>query len=105
MFKYLMILAIAAAVIYVGYHPEILEQSLSGPSFKVWVDQPFSQSKVTLERSLMVLNVQSREDKPITVKRVLANDDPKCVTTSQPQSFGRDGAARLNASSESVKPL
>jgi hypothetical protein len=83
MVKYLLVLLVAAGVIYVSQHPEVLDL-MSGPSFKVWVDQPFTQG---LDRNIVVLNVRSREDKPITVKRVFANEDPKCLNPNQPQSF------------------
>jgi hypothetical protein len=84
MFRYFLVLTIAGIVIYASQRPEILGLGLSDPSFKVWVDQPFSHG---LDRNIVVLNVQSREDKPIIVRGVLANDDPKCVNTNQPQSF------------------
>jgi hypothetical protein len=44
MFRYLLVL-IVAVVIYLAQHPQVLDLSLSGPSFKVWVDQPFSEGQ------------------------------------------------------------
>jgi hypothetical protein len=81
MFKYFSVLAIAAAVIYVSQHPEILGLSdLSGPDFKVWIEK----TRIPPNNDpYYILDVQSREEKPISVKRVLMNDDPKCVNTDR----------------------
>jgi len=73
-FKYLIGAAIVAVVGYAG--AEFLALSEAGPDFRVWVkrthippnDDPYD-----------FLNVQSREDKPIVLKGVVMNDDPRCI--------------------------
>ncbi|MCP3462133.1 hypothetical protein [Bradyrhizobium sp. CCGUVB23] len=57
------------------------------PRFKVWVDQPFIESRGVLDRNVVALNLQSLEDQAISVTRVLVNDDPNCLNQTQPQSF------------------
>jgi hypothetical protein len=47
-----------------------------GPDFKVWVEQTHIPPN---NDPYDVLYLQSREDRPITVKGVVMNDDPKCV--------------------------
>jgi hypothetical protein len=76
MVKYLLVLTIAGLVIYAAQHPEFLGVLDQGPDFKVWVDQIHVPPNNT---PYDILNVQSREQKPIIVKRVLMNDNPKCV--------------------------
>jgi len=50
--------------------------SNAGPDLKVWVGQtPIPPNNDPYD----VLYVPSREDEPIVLKRVLMNDDPKCV--------------------------
>lgn len=74
MFKFLVGLAVGAAGLYAAQ--ELWAGSNAGPDFRVWVthtpippnDDPYD-----------MLNVQSREDEPIVLKRVVVNDDPKCV--------------------------
>jgi hypothetical protein len=47
-----------------------------GPDFKVWVNQTHIPPN---NDPYDILNVQSREEKPIIVKRIMMNDNPKCV--------------------------
>jgi hypothetical protein len=79
MFKYFAVLAIAGAVIYGSQHPEVLglsSASASGPDFKVWIETTHIPPN---NDAYYILDVQSREDKPVAVTSVLMNDDPKCV--------------------------
>jgi hypothetical protein len=79
MFKYFFVLALAGVVIYAVNHPERLGldlSSVSGPTFKVWVNhRPIPPNNDRYD----TLMIQSREEQPIGVKSVLLNDDPKCV--------------------------
>jgi hypothetical protein len=79
MFKYLLVLTVAALVIYVAQHSELLGLLDQGPDFKVWVNQTHIPPN---NDPYDILNVQSREEKPIIVKRILMNDDPKCINMS-----------------------
>jgi hypothetical protein len=50
--------------------------SNAGPDLKVWV----GQTQIAPNNDpYHVPYVQSREDKPMVLKRVVMNDDPKCV--------------------------
>jgi hypothetical protein len=92
MIKYLIVLTIAGGVIYVSQHPEMLGLLDSSPSFKVWVNKtpiPPNNSPFSM------LNVQSREDRPITVKRVLMNDDPKCIRPEGAIDYRPDTPVKL----------
>ncbi|MFG3596479.1 hypothetical protein [Bradyrhizobium sp. RDI18] len=79
MFRYFFVLVIAGGVIYAAQHPEALRFLDSSPDFKVWMEQ--TRIPPNNER-YDILNVQSREEKPIIVKSILMNDDPKCVRLS-----------------------
>jgi hypothetical protein len=80
MFRYLTVFAMAGAIIYVSQHPEILGLTWSGlsarPDFKVWIEETHVRPN---NDRYYILDVQSREDKPLIVKGVVMNDDPKCV--------------------------
>jgi hypothetical protein len=74
MFKYLVGLAVGAAGLYGAQ--QLWAASNAGPDLRVWVAQTHIPPN---DDPYDVLYVQSREDKPIVLKRVLMNDDPKCV--------------------------
>lgn len=74
MFKYLAGLVVGAAGLYAA--EQVWSASSEGPDFKVWVKQTHIPPN---NDPYDVLYVQSREESPITVKRVVMNDDPKCV--------------------------
>ncbi|KRR15998.1 hypothetical protein CQ12_29040 [Bradyrhizobium jicamae] len=79
MFRYFFVLVIAGGVIYAAQHPEAMRFLDGPPDFKVWIEQTrISPNNARYD----ILNVQSREEKPIIVKSVLMNDDPKCVNLS-----------------------
>ncbi|MCS3687505.1 hypothetical protein ABIF07_005468 [Bradyrhizobium elkanii] len=87
MLRYFLILAAAAGVIYAAQHTN-MAMSSEEPSFKVWIDQPFSAvTRPRRDPDINVLNVQSREEAPIRVARLLINGDPGCINRDQPQSF------------------
>jgi hypothetical protein len=75
MFKYLVGLVVGVVGLYAAERlwPTPIDDS---PDFKVWVEQTHIPPN---NDPYDVLNVQSREDKPITVQGVVMNDDPKCV--------------------------
>jgi hypothetical protein len=92
MLRYLMLLTIAGGVIYASYHPELLGLLDSSPTFKVWMTKtpvPPNNSQFS------ILNVQSREEKPITIRRVLMNDDPKCVRIEGAIDYRPDTPVKL----------
>lgn len=74
MFKFLVGLAVGAVGLYGAQ--QLWAASNAGPDFKVWVGQTHIPPN---NDPYDVLYVQSREDKPIVLKRVVMNDDPKCV--------------------------
>jgi hypothetical protein len=74
MFKFLVGLAVGAAGLYGAQ--QLRAASSAGPDFKVWVGQTHIPPN---NDPYDVLYVQSREDEPIVLKRVVMNDDPKCV--------------------------
>ena len=78
MLKYFSVLVLVAVVILGIQHPGWLGLSrFSGPDFKVWIETAHIGP---MQRTpYYILDVQSREEKPITVKSVVMNDDPKCV--------------------------
>jgi hypothetical protein len=92
MFKYLLVLTVAALVIYAAQHPELLGLLDQSPDFKVWVDQTHIPPK---DAAFDILNVQSREEKPIIVKRILMNDDAKCVDMGASMTFKADTPVKL----------
>jgi hypothetical protein len=76
MFRFLVGVAVGAVGLYAA---EQIKPGLNdGPAFKVWVEQTHIPPN---NDPYDILNVQSREDKPITVKRVVMNDNPKCVNS------------------------
>lgn len=62
------------------------------PKLKVWVDQTHISPN---NDPFDMLNVQSREEKPIMVKRVLMNDDPKCVNMEASIAYHADKPVKL----------
>jgi hypothetical protein len=74
MFKYLVGLAVGAAGLYGAQ--QLWAVSNAGPELKVWVGQTNIPPN---DDPYDVLYVQSREEKPIVLKRIVMNDDPKCV--------------------------
>jgi hypothetical protein len=74
MFKFLVGLAVGAAGLYGAQ--QLWAVSNTGPDLKVWVAQTHIPPN---NDPYDVLYVQSRENKPIVLKRILMNDDPKCV--------------------------
>ena len=92
MFKYVLVLAVAALVIYGAKHPELLGLLDQGPDFKVWVDQ----TRIPPNNDPYdILNVQSREERPIMVKRIVMNDDPKCVSMDASVDYHADKPVKL----------
>jgi hypothetical protein len=64
-------------------------QQGSSPPFSLTLTGRAGQSPgidFDFDTPTVILNVQSLEENPVVVKRILANDDPKCVNTDQPQS-------------------
>jgi hypothetical protein len=92
MFKYLLVLTIAALVIYAAQHPELLGLLDQAPDFKVWVNQTHIPPNNELYDTL---NVQSREEKPIIVKRILMNDDPNCVRMGASLTYHAETPVKL----------
>jgi hypothetical protein len=92
MFKYLLVLTIAALVIYAAQHPELMGLLDQGPDFKVWVNQTHIPPN---NDPYDILNVQSREEKPIVVKRILMNDDPKCVNMEASLTYKAETPVKL----------
>jgi hypothetical protein len=78
MLKYFSALVLVAVVIFGIRHPGWLGLSrFSAPDFKVWIETAHIGP---MQRTpYYILDVQSREEKPITVQSVVMNDDPKCV--------------------------
>jgi len=74
MFRYLVVAVLGAVAL--GVVLELWPLSDAGPDFKVWVNQTHIPPN---NDPYDVLNVQSREEKPIVLKGVVMNDDPKCV--------------------------
>jgi len=83
---------VAGIVIYAAQHPELLGLLDQGPDFKVWVNQTHIPPN---NDPYDILNVQSREEKPIMVKRVLINDDPKCVNMAASVNYQADKPVKL----------
>jgi hypothetical protein len=74
MFKFLVGLAVGATGLYGAQ--QLWAVSNTGPDLKVWVGQTHIPPN---KDAYDVLYVQSREDRPIVLKRVVMNDDPTCV--------------------------
>ncbi|MCP1974269.1 hypothetical protein [Bradyrhizobium elkanii] len=53
--------------------------SARSPEFKVWTEQTHIPPN---DDAYDLLYIQSREDEPVILKKVLMNDDPKCVNMS-----------------------
>jgi hypothetical protein len=92
MFRYLLVLAGAGLVIYAAQHPELLGLLDQGPDFKVWVNQTHIPPN---NDPYDIPNVQSREEKPIIVKRILMNDNPKCVNMEASITYHAETPVKL----------
>jgi hypothetical protein len=89
MFKYLIGAAVGALGLY-GVQ-QVWAVSSAGPDLKVWVGQTHIPPN---NDPYDVLYVQSREDEPIVLKRVIMNDDPKCVNMDA-STYRADTPVRL----------
>jgi hypothetical protein len=89
MFKFLVGLAVGAAGLYGAQ--QLWAVSNTGPDLKVWVGQTNIPPN---NDPYDVLYVQSREDEPIVLKRVVMNDDPKCVNMDA-STYRADTPVRL----------
>jgi hypothetical protein len=76
-YGFVVILAVCA-VVALDYAPYLLRAShlASGVQLKVWVQEVYLDPKAT--GPIMVLNIQNRDESPVTLTGVSVNDDPKC---------------------------
>ncbi len=82
-FKYILAAAIGAVAVYATQELRAVSSAgpdFAGPDFKVWVGQTHIPPN---NDPYDILYVQSREDKPIVLKGIVMNNDPKCVNMEQ----------------------
>ena len=92
MSRYLLVVPITAVAIYAVTHSGGAESLHRGPDFDVWTTQTHIPPN---DDPYDILNVQSREEAPIILKRVLMNDDPKCVNMQASLTYQADQPVKL----------